>query len=125
MAHDPVADIAIVSASFLLPFLAAVFVLWPWVFGGSIGSGGGVARSQGRFLVRLAFSAVFALCMNMLLLALYEIVGEWTRAGTGGGGADAAGTIRVTHADVLEPPTRLLTWRMVLVSLTLLLVSAP
>jgi hypothetical protein len=52
-----------------------------------------------RALPQFLFSATFALSANMLLLAIYEIVG------------------------LLEPAARWLTWRLVLVAITLDLVS--
>lgn len=88
--ESPVLDTFIVVASAGLPFIFASTYLQSWLFRD---------YELKRPWVQFLFSATFALSANMLLLAIYEIVG------------------------LLEPAARWLTWRLVLTALTLDLVS--
>lgn len=84
--HSPFLDTVIVVLSAALPFLFASTYLQSWVF---------KDFELKRGWVQFLFSATFALSANMLLLAIYEIVG------------------------LLEPAARWLTWRIVLIAITL------
>ena len=88
--QSPFVDTIITALTFLVPFILAAVFLHGWLFRD---------YETKRQWVQYLFAATFALSVNLLLLALYEILG------------------------VLEPATRWLTWRLVLVVLALDLVS--
>lgn len=84
----------IVTATWLVPFVLAATWLWRFLFA--------QYDLRGARLVRLLFSASFALSMGMLLLVIYEV------------------------ASVLDPRTRWLTWRITFVlDVALLVVVLP
>ena len=88
--QHPVTDAIVVLLSWLLPFWGAGVFLHGWLFRD---------YELKRRWVQLLFAATFATSVNLLILALYEILG------------------------VMEPAARWLTWRVVLVVLSVDLVS--
>ena len=81
---SPVTDTLVIVITFAVPFVVAATFLHGWLFRD---------YETKRRWVQYLFAGTFALSVNLLMLALYEIVG------------------------VLEPAARWLTWRLVLVLL--------
>ena len=87
----PIADTLVVIASWALPFAGAALFLHGWLF---------KDYELRRPWVQFLFSATFATSLNLLILALYEILG------------------------VMDTAARWLTWRVVLVALSVDLVRS-